>query len=574
MDADTLRGYHVRLAEALEAWRGTDPEVLLTHYLGAGSHAKAAHYAVLAAGVADEALAFDRAARLYRLALDLRPLEDGEAGEIPSKLGDALANAGRSAEAADVYLQAAQDTASGKRLHLEQRAAEHYLRAGHVDQGVEVSTRVLRQVGMKLAASPTRALLSVVARHLLVRLRGTRYRERALSKIPRAALTRMDTCLAIAGALAMADLMRGQDMQLRYILLALKAGEPHHVAQALILAVIDSSLMGERARPRTQRIIRQLMELVERLNEPTVRGRALVGAGVAGKVEGQFKESADLLEEALTVLERCTGVMWDRQTARIFLFEDLMWMGRWDDLFRRLPGYMQDAQQRGDLYSKGYFQARSSALHWLARDEPQAALEETRRAVAAWSVKGFHLTHEYAFYLGHQALLYGGDAEAAWSSISKSWPALARSFLLFYQSVRVEIVHLRARTALAMAVAGHGSRYLSAAERDARKLAKERARWSAALANLIRAGVAATRGDSAAAVSHLAFAERGFEDVHMGMYAVAARRCRGTLLGGDEGARLTKAADAWMTAQQVKNPARMTALLAPGSWESPGQRAD
>ena len=55
-----------------------------------------------------------------------------------------------------------------------------------------------------------------------------------------------------------------------------------------------------------------------------------------------------------------------------------------------------------------------------------------------------------------------------------------------------------------------------------------------------------------------------FEAVDMGLFAAAARRRLGTLLGGDAGRALIAQADAWMAAQEVRNPARMAAGLAPG----------
>ena len=56
----------------------------------------------------------------------------------------------------------------------------------------------------------------------------------------------------------------------------------------------------------------------------------------------------------------------------------------------------------------------------------------------------------------------------------------------------------------------------------------------------------------------------GFEASDMALYAAAARRCLGLVVGGDEGRALVRDADAWMTGEAIKNPAQMTATLAPG----------
>jgi hypothetical protein len=57
----------------------------------------------------------------------------------------------------------------------------------------------------------------------------------------------------------------------------------------------------------------------------------------------------------------------------------------------------------------------------------------------------------------------------------------------------------------------------------------------------------------------------------MGLYAAAARRCLGLMVGGDEGRDLVAVADAWMAAQTIRNPERMTAMLAPGRWTVSGR---
>jgi hypothetical protein len=120
-------------------------------------------------------------------------------------------------------------------------------------------------------------------------------------------------------------------------------------------------------------------------------------------------------------------------------------------------------------------------------------------------------------------------------------------------------------SALACAAAGlRPGAMRRAAARAARRMERERTRWGNALALLLRAGVAAGRGEHEVARGLLTDAAGRLDAVGMGSYAAAARRRLGTLLGGDEGRALVEQADAWMGGQGVKDPIRMTALHAPG----------
>ena len=57
-----------------------------------------------------------------------------------------------------------------------------------------------------------------------------------------------------------------------------------------------------------------------------------------------------------------------------------------------------------------------------------------------------------------------------------------------------------------------------------------------------------------------------FSSVDMRLCAAAARRRRGEAIGGADGRAVVAAVDAWMATNTIKNPARVTAMLAPGSW--------
>ncbi len=71
LDEKTRRARHAQLARALESITGAEPEALFLNWRGAGEAARAARYADTAARQANQTLAFDRAARLYRAALEL-----------------------------------------------------------------------------------------------------------------------------------------------------------------------------------------------------------------------------------------------------------------------------------------------------------------------------------------------------------------------------------------------------------------------------------------------------------------------------------------------------------------------
>ena len=136
LSPDDRAVYHGRLATLLEATGRTDPEILAQHFSGARDQKRASHYYGIAADRAAESLAFQHAARLYRYALK-HGAGGGESGQgLRSKLGDALANVGRGAEAAEEYLEAAGSARSRHRTGPTGRDAAthqrpHRGRAGH-----------------------------------------------------------------------------------------------------------------------------------------------------------------------------------------------------------------------------------------------------------------------------------------------------------------------------------------------------------------------------------------------------------------------------------------------------------
>jgi hypothetical protein len=109
-----------------------DAQAIVGHWFDAGEPARAAAYAERAAAQATDKLAFDRGADLYQLALTALSGDSADALRIRVRLAEALGWAGRGAEAARIYLEAAHAAPRGERLELERAGANQLLMCGQI----------------------------------------------------------------------------------------------------------------------------------------------------------------------------------------------------------------------------------------------------------------------------------------------------------------------------------------------------------------------------------------------------------------------------------------------------------
>jgi hypothetical protein len=145
-----------------------------------------------------------------------------------------------------------------------------------------------------------------------------------------------------------------------------------------------------------------------------------------------------------------------------------------------------------------------------------------------------------------------------------------RSFLTRAQLIRIESHYLRARCALGLAVrATNSRRFLSVARAGARRIASEQMPWSDPIGLLLRAGIAYLEGSTPLALRCLHEAADRFTRADMNLYVAVARRRIGALQDDERGRELQRQADVWMAKQNIKNPARMTRMLAPGFPDMP-----
>lgn len=555
---------HRRLAAALEATGRADAERLATHYRAGGDSARAFVLYRTAAEKAVTALAFDRAASLFRTALEVAP--PGEpVGPLHVAVGDALRHAGRGAEAARAYVAAA-EIVTGDEVHeLRRLAAEQLLYSGHVDEGQKLLDGVLHAAGLSFPKSSTTALLSFFARRAQLRLRGLSFTSRPAGSAPREKQFALDACWSVAIGLAMTEPIHAGIFQSLHMLLALETGDVERVARAFAVEVPFSATSGMRSRARTAMLSRRAKELAAEVGDTRLDGLLTSSLSGAAWLEGRWLDAIELAERADRILRTsCTGVAWEIDSTGVVLFDCLWRAGRWGEVAARYPDVLADARVRGDLFAETYFLVKFAAMTRLAQDEPAAASEELRRAIGRWTKSRFQLLHFWELHGHVETDLYRGQGAAAKARVDGSVAAVRGSLLLQLELYRISWVHLRGRAAVAgamQAAAKDRERSLAEALSHAKALRKEGVTWADGLGALVEAGARATAGDREGARRALADAEASLERSAMSLHAAAARARRAEL---DGDAMAIERAHAEVAARGVRAPDRIIDVLAPG----------
>jgi tetratricopeptide (TPR) repeat protein len=584
---ETTRSHHAALADVLERQTVADAEALYRHNLGAGRREMAGSWARTAADRASAAFAFERAAELYGEALVLAPSPVTD-WAIREKRAEALANGGRALEAAHAYREASRELAGlgeadqRKVLRLRERAATHYIQTGHLDEGMEVTREVLREVGIRYPRSQGRAILASLLQRARLGMRGFGYELRP-GAMSDAQKLRLEVCWSAAISLTMVDPAGSDTLGVRHLLESLDSGDPHETMRAFgAEAGRSAQFAGKYMRRRCARLTDRMETLVERYGEPFDRAHLHSARGMIAFQSSLWKEAHEHFAASSAILRRdCHGVSWERATIETFGLSALAHSGQFRRLAELLPEAIGDASDRGDLYATLLFHTGVMNQDWLVRDEADEALAVADEAMARWpSSDVFQVQHYVHLIATVNADLYRGDPWSAFARVDSAWPRLRAAMFLALESARVELRNLRARAALAAAVSpvmATGAarpdrgrpreRLLALASAEAKRLARIEDVVSARpFARLLEAGVASAHGDDAAARIGYEEAERMLRDVDMSVHAAAAAWRRGQMVGsGDSKREPCDDALLWAERERVRRPEAMLPVFAPAA---------
>jgi eukaryotic-like serine/threonine-protein kinase len=210
---DTLTEIHQAIGDTLAVDPNADLELVAHSFHQAGDRSKACRFYIRAADATSTALAFARAAELYRLSLELLDSDPKLEFELRKKLAVALANAGLGTEAAEEYHEAARLAEGSERIELDSLAAFHYCTGGRIEKGRRLLQQGLNRVGLKVANSSLRVLLGIVKQRVILWFRGYRFKQRPESEVNPKDLLKIDTAWRAAKALSLFDTLAGVYVQ-------------------------------------------------------------------------------------------------------------------------------------------------------------------------------------------------------------------------------------------------------------------------------------------------------------------------------------------------------------------------
>ncbi len=411
--SDTVaREHHHRLAQSLEASGSSDVEAIALHFHRAGDLEQAAGFYAQAGARAATALAFDRAAELFKVALDLPGGSPERHRELRIARADALANGGRGVDAAHEYLAAAQGADARTEHTLLRQAGYQFSISGHIDEGREQFRQVLSvtrpaharnaPLGVAVAAAPSGAgagpgrPLHVEAgkqrverrarpnrRHVVRRLRHHHDRPDPRSRLPDAKSAR--------GAPRRRAVSGGA-----------RDGVGSHAP-----VDVEPPLQGPHeplaAAPRRSWPIS--------CEVPHAQGMAKLSRGVTSFFFGEFDVCHESCEEAEAIFsEHCTGVAWELDTCHAFAFWSLYYSGQFDELIKRLDRLLAQARERGARLAEADVTTFGGPFVWLARDDPDGAESAASIGDAAVVASGLP-----------GAALHATDGERADRALPRRW---------------------------------------------------------------------------------------------------------------------------------------------------------
>jgi hypothetical protein len=569
LSTETRRERHKALAATLAETGRADAETLAIHYEEAGDKERAGELFAAAADRAATTLAFDRAATFYQRSLSLRNLDRNAEFALRRQLAEALANARGGVEAAAAFESAAKLADAGSKLGLERRAAFYYMSSGRVEQGRVVLERVMKRVRLRLPKTRAGVLALLVARTLRLALLRLDFQERPEEKIPEHLRERFDAAYAMAAPMGMIDGAQGMSFGAFCLRVALRAGDPVRMVYGLHVGGYGMTLQGERGRRRAARLLDTARTISARRADVKLAATVAFSAAAQFYVVGEWRLALEYLEESEQLYAKCPGTHWELASTRILRMYSLHLLGEFSRIARDYEHILKEARELDDLYTCVCVETSCQPMALLAADRVAEAREAVYSGLARWKVEQYGLQQVMAAQTLSLIAFYEGAASGTMGEMQEQWRLLKSSGMASFENLRIDLLDRVGRTGLAAAGAANATEDdrkagLQMARYALRQLKKQTLGWSRGKATIVEAGLQAANGDRTGAAGLLMKAIEQFSQVGMRATEASCRLYAASLIGGERGAEMDKAARLWFASQNIVNADRMAAMFVGG----------
>lgn len=461
--------------------------------------------------------------------------------------------------AAEAFLLAAAQQQGSERHDSLRRGGEQLLLNGQIDRALSVMRALSNEIDLTVPERSPALHLQLALSQLQLKLRGWKRAQR--SRPP----AQLQTLRTLAIGLADAAPVQALTAALRYVHLALDAGDSLHLVRALGLSAALSGSADLDARWAEQALSRMDNVAAEDGSAQAQGFASLIHAWVSQQQE-QFAAARKHASAALAQLRECADVEWEIEQASLLDQISACALGDFATSQHTTTVLLEGALQRGRVFSAAKLAGLCGAAAWLAADD----VEGYRRVLA--EVRQRLPRASRADAAAHWLLL--GEAAV---SIYTSEPAAGFGLLERASHTQPAFVHnqrklqlaqhslLKAQAAAsALRVSASSGRLREPIEQAVRLLERYNAPARVSAAECLRAALALEAGLWLPATHRLAAALQLQAAAGLEMSAAATRRRLGQLTGGVAGRQLVVNAEARMRAQGVKNLEAMTELLCPG----------
>jgi serine/threonine protein kinase len=550
---------HRALALALESEPMPNCAALLKHWRGAGERERERHYALLGAERAEQALAFTRAAELYREAIALLEPGDPSGRRLRERLGHALLLAGRGIEAASTFLGLVHGAPAAEALKFRMLGTTQLLRGGRLHEGFEELKRADDLFGVRFPQSEAGAITMLVTRRMRIRTSQHKLTPHGVERRDDERDARLDALWEVAAAVSSADLLRGSVYSSELLLRAIDLGSPSHIAGACGFEAVNAATTFDHV--RCQEML-DLAEAAGRTTErPELTARVRGMEAVCRQLQGRWFDATRCAREAQALLLGGAHTTWDYAILIWWEMLSLSQIGRVGELAARVPEALRDADARGDVYAATAFRTHRACWAWLALGRPDIAEAEVDTAERSWTAKGYQFQHWHMTHARCDIDLFrGASATRSLDRLMLEW---RRSYRLQkIAPVRADMLYARARLALAAAAQDYRPHLHKLALVDAQSLIALRQPWTIALGRLVQAA-SSSFSQPAETQARLRAVEPLFLACGMRMHAAAVRVARGLVTGGAAGQTLCDSALAEARGLGAQRPEGFVRMLCP-----------